>query len=51
MQLGETIYGNTAEDTFRDYVDITPNGMKIISGSPGWLANDDRPGYVRVISL
>jgi hypothetical protein len=50
VQLGETVYGDATEDNFGLSVDITPDGMTIICGSPGYGV-DDRPGYVRVFSL
>jgi hypothetical protein len=51
MQLGQTIFGDASYDLFGDSVDITPDGMTILCGSSGMLADDDRPGYVRVFSL
>ncbi len=48
-RLGQTIYGNATNDEFGYSVDITPDGMTIVCGSPGW--GDDRPGYVKVFSL
>jgi hypothetical protein len=51
VQLGQTIDGDAIDDDFGHSVDITPDGMTIICGSPGWLAGGDRPGYVRVFSL
>ncbi len=50
VQLGQTIHGDAINDYFGFFVDITPDGMTIICGSPAhWL--EDRPGYVRVFSL
>jgi hypothetical protein len=50
-QLGQTIYGKATNDDFGESVDITPDGMTIVCGSPGWSSDYDRPGYVRVFSL
>jgi len=50
-QLGQTIYGNNINDGFGTSVDVTPDGMTIVCGSPGWYAVDDRPGYVKVFFL
>ena len=48
VQLGQTIYGDAADNYFGDSVDITPDGTTIICGSSGFSG---RPGYVRVFSL
>jgi hypothetical protein len=50
-QLGQTIYGNAIDDDFGNSVDITPDGMTIVCGSPGYFGDDDRPGYVKVFFL
>jgi hypothetical protein len=49
--LGQTIYGNAIDDTYGYSVDVSPDGMTIVCGSPGWYVGDGRPGYVRVFSL
>jgi hypothetical protein len=50
-RLGQTIYGDATIDLFGFSVDVTPDGMTIICGSPGKNSVNDRPGYVRVFSL
>jgi hypothetical protein len=50
-QLGQTIYGNATGDLFGWSVDVTPEGNVIVVGSPGHYEHNDRPGYVRVLSL
>ncbi len=50
-QLGQTIYGNAIFDKFGTSVDITPDGMTIVCGSPGYFADGGQPGYVKVFSL
>jgi len=50
-QLGQTIYGNATGDLFGLSVDVTAQGNVIVLGSPGYLGNNDRPGYVQVFSL
>ena len=50
-QLGQTIYGNATGDLFGWSVDVTAQGNVILLGSPGYLGNNDRPGYVQVFSL
>ena len=51
VQLGETIYGDNAGDSFGFSVDISPDGNTLTIGSPGHHEVNDRPGYVRVFSL
>ena len=46
-QLGQSIYGNNADDQFGYSVDISPDGNTIAVGS----FQIDGPGYVRVFSL
>jgi hypothetical protein len=50
-QLGQTIYGNATGDRFGWSVDVTPEGNVIVVGSPGESYDNDRPGYVQVLSL
>ncbi len=38
--LGQIIYGDAIGDTYGYSVDITPDGMTIVCGSPGWSADD-----------
>ena len=47
VQLGQTIYGYPIDDYFGYSVDISPDGITLVIGSPGY----ERPGYVRVFSL
>jgi hypothetical protein len=51
VQLGQTIYGDAAQDLFGYSVDITADGMSLAIASPGYYLNKDRLGYVRVFSL
>ncbi len=51
VQLGQTIYGNTANDLFGLSVDFTADGMTMICGSPGISSVNNRPGYMRVFTL
>jgi hypothetical protein len=51
VQLGQTIFGDNAYDDFGISVDISPDGMTIICGSPQMGHDYDSPGYVRVFSL
>ena len=50
-QLGQTIYGIRTGDTFGDSVDISSDGKLLAIGSPGFISNIDRPGYIQVYSL
>ncbi len=50
-QLGQTIYGNATGDLLGLSVDVTAQGNVILLSSPGYLENNDRPGYVLVFSL
>ena len=50
-QLGQTIYGIRTDDTFGDSVDISSDGKLLAIGSPGYIFNTDRPGYVQVYTL
>jgi len=48
-QLGESIYGDNANDLFGQSVGISPDGESLAVGSPG--NSSVRPGYVKVFSL
>ena len=50
-QLGQTSYGIRTDDTFGDSVDISSDGKLLAIGSPGYIFNTDRPGYVQVYTL
>jgi len=50
-QLGESIYGDNGLDFFGQSVKISPDGKSLAVGSPGYIADADRPGYVKVFSL
>jgi hypothetical protein len=50
-QLGESIYGDNANDRFGWSVKISPDGKSLAVGSPGYMADADRPGCVKVFSL
>ena len=49
--LGQSIYGDNADDYFGQSVNISPGGNTLAIGSPGYWPDIDRPGYVRVFSL
>ncbi|KAL3809760.1 hypothetical protein ACHAXA_010715 [Cyclostephanos tholiformis] len=50
-QLGQTLYGDNADDFSGWSVDLSPDGKTLAIGSPGSSDGGDRPGYVRVFSL
>ena len=49
-QLGQIIYGETENDYFGWFVDITPDGNTMMIGSAGYITSN-WPGYVRVYHL
>ena len=50
-QLVQSIHGDNAGDWLGRSVNLSPDGNTLAIGSPGYWEDDDRPGYVRVISL
>ena len=52
VQLVTINGGSDFPDSFGNSVDITPDGMTIICGSPQYFSSYDRPttGYVRVFT-
>ena len=47
-KLVETFTGNEVGDKFGTAVSMSEDGKTLAIGSPGYYANDDRPGYTRV---
>ena len=50
-RLGQSMYGNDANDGFGWSVNLSPYGNTLAVGSPGYFGTMYRPGYVRVFSL
>ena len=53
-RLGQSMYGDNADDIFGWSINLSPDGSTLAIGSPGYGFFDhcdDRPGYVRVFSL